>query len=106
MAEIPWRGSFREREVSLRKGRALTIRKEPGDYGKTEIIAPFSKDKKSKAELALYILAYGLNDLLARESIRGRFRITPPVGRPKTAKPLSNAERQRRFRVRHTLSLP
>lgn len=82
------------------------IQKEPGNYGKVKIIASFPRDKRKKARLALYILAYGLFDLVARESIRGSpwAKINPPAGRPRIAKAMSNAERQRRFRQKIKLA--
>ena len=60
------------------------------------------KDPIEQAKLALYILAHGLHDLVAKESIKGLSwtKPMPPTGRPKKMRALSNKERQKRFRDR------
>ena len=86
----------------------IIIFAEPGDWGKVEIFIP--KYYKNRELLALYILAYGMHDIVAKESIlqaklnpayKDILRATtlnPPRGRPKKQRALSTKERQKRYR--------
>jgi hypothetical protein len=106
LAGVPCRasGAWTERKVRLVRGTGLRIRKEPGDEGMVEIALPDVAGVRSTtaARAALGVLAYGLMDLVARESVRHAdwARPAPPRGRPKTGLALPNRERQRRFRER------
>lgn len=92
-------GTWTERQVDLIHGKTIEILAEPGDWGNVRITIP-ERNKVEKARTALAILAYGIYDVVARESIKGNifFRIGPPRGRPRTGQALSVKERQRRFR--------
>ena len=86
------------RRVYLREGE-VSVAREPGQLGSVAICVP-EKSEKDRAILALGILAYAVFDYAARESMRGRpeAACSLPVGRPRKARPLSGAERQRRWR--------
>ena len=94
-------GAWTQRLVEVRFGAKLQILIEPGDWGAVLITAP-TKAASEKSRLALYILAYGLHDLVAKESIRNTplSEVTPPLGRPRISRALTNRERQKRFRER------
>lgn len=100
---VPCRGSgeWTNRLVEVRYGSVLTITALPGDWGSVVITAPV-RGVLAQSQLALYLLAYALHDLVAKESIRTTklAQISPPKGRPRRTRPQSNAERQRRFRER------
>ena len=92
-------GAFTDRKVELAEGEEIRVLAEPGDWGRVKIFLK-TGSKKSMAMQALIVMAYGLHDLVAKESIRGEswVKLKAPVGRPKCTKPLLNKERQRRFR--------
>ena len=94
-------GAWTKRMIEVRYKTELEIQVEPGDWGSVLIMAP-TKAAADRSQLALYILAYGLHDLVAKESIRHTSiaEISPPVGRPRISRALSTKERQRRFRAR------
>lgn len=93
-------GQAIDRKVYLNTGDNMKIFREPGSYGAVSLVLP-RKSQVETAELALGILAYAVFDYAARESMRGQpaSRSSRPLGRPKKARPLSGAERQRRWRA-------
>lgn len=94
-------GEWTERKVEIRYGSDLIIEAEPGDWGAVRITMEKS-NKRQEAQTALLVLAYGIHDLVAKESIKKLpwSRIPVPRGRIKTGKALTNSERQRLFRER------
>lgn len=100
-AKIPCRasGAWVERKVEIVRAPKLAVFAEPGDWGSIRIEAPVS-GRQQRARLALAVLAYGLNDLVAKQSLQGQqwVKLRPPRGRPRSKKPLSTRDRQRRFR--------
>ena len=94
-------GPAAERKVYLHPGN-LDVTREPGPYGNVSIGIP-QDGKRSRAILALGILAYAVFDYASRESMRGRpeARMAFPPGRPRKPHPLSGVERQRRWRAAH-----
>lgn len=95
-------GRWSERLVVIAPGES-GIEREPGDWGAVRIGVPSDLGEVDAARFAASAMAYGLMDLVARESIRGAYWARPaaPRGRPPTGRALSNAERQRNFRARH-----
>lgn len=89
------------RKIYLRESRTLDVCREPGSLGAVSVGVPAGR-KMDRAALALGLLAYVVFDYAARESMRGRpeSRLSPPLGRPRVARPLSGAERQGRWRAR------
>jgi len=87
-----------ERRVYMRRS-PLSSAREPGSLGAVSLGVP-EGDKKSRAVLALGLLAYTVFDYAARESMRGRpeAKVAVPLGRPRKARALTGAERQRRWR--------
>jgi hypothetical protein len=83
------------------EGDELRICAEPGPWGKVKIEVPSSKEARRFA-IALEALAYGLHDVVARESIRGSHisSVRPRMGRPKKGSQRSNRQRQRDYRER------
>jgi len=77
------------------------IEREPGPYGSVAV-GVHGKTGSAQALLALGFLAYEVFDYAARESLRGKEEagLVMPPGRPRKARPLSVAERQRRWRER------
>jgi hypothetical protein len=106
-AEIECRvtGPAVERKVYLNKG-SLGVAREPGSLGVVSMTLPtFKSDEpRKRAVLALGILAYAVFDYVARESLRGRpeAQMALPVGRPRKARSMNGAERQRRWRAAHS----
>jgi len=100
-AGVPCRasGAWVKRRVKIGFAQDFTLRATPGDWGDVYLTSPL-RQKKARARQALVILAYGMHDLVAKESIRGEdwAKPTPPRGRPRSPRPLSNRERQARFR--------
>ena len=95
-------GRWAERRVAIDRGPELAIVTEPGDAGLVRVRVPASLTPRQAARWALSALAYGLMDLVARESIRGAdwAKPAPPRGRPATGTASSNRERQRAHRRR------
>lgn len=94
-------GAWTQRPVILVLGEALRIEAMPGYASPVRITLPLPTiDDRRAARLALGALAYGVLDLVARESIRGTLwsRASVP-GRPKSARPIKGAERTRRWRA-------
>jgi hypothetical protein len=96
-------GAWTERVVDIVTGDTLEIVAEPGDGAPVRISLP-ANDHRSAARLALAVMAYGLHDLVAKESIRGASwtRIALPRGRIPSGAALTTRERQRRFRARRS----
>lgn len=109
-AGVPCRASGRwtERLVTVTAGEQLDIEREPGDWGGVRITVPAGLSARGAARLAVGALAYGLMDLVARESIRGQAwaRPTLPRGRPRSGMALSGRERQRIHRARRAEAAP
>ena len=102
-AGVPCRasGPWTERLVRVVPGAEGT-EKEPGDWAPVRIGVPANLSRRDAARYAVAVLAYGLMDLVARESIRGQpwARPSAPRGRPRTGTASSNRERQRAHRAR------
>jgi hypothetical protein len=94
-------GPAAERRIHLRSAVQLEASREPGSFGSVSIGMPETR-RKERAILGLGILAYAVFDYVARESMRGRSEseFSAPLGRPRKARILSGAERQRRWRDR------
>jgi hypothetical protein len=99
-------GRWTERLVIMDSDEKLpqgAVWAEPGG-GTVRVVVPaaYRRSARARARYALGVLAYVLFDLVSRESIRGKdwAAIRTPVGRPRAARALSSAERQRRFRLR------
>jgi hypothetical protein len=94
-------GEWTERLVDVVEADKLTIVAEPGDGAPVRIGIP-PGERRQRARLALAAMAYGVHDLVAKESIKGQpwTRIALPRGRIPTGTALSARERQRRFRAR------
>lgn len=108
-AGIPCRASGRWTERLVVIDPAFDgIEREAGDWGAVRIGAPAELGQRDQARHAIAALAYGLMDVVARESIRGQAWARPsrPRGRPASGAALSAAKRQRRHRARKTASLP
>jgi len=90
------------RKVYVRRSSEPRVEREPGTLG-TVAMSLNARDEKSRAVLALGILAYVVFDYVARESVRGlpEMKTAPPRGRPPKPRVLSGAERQRRWRSAH-----
>ncbi|MCB9707220.1 MAG: hypothetical protein H6714_00315 [Myxococcales bacterium] len=108
LAGVPCKatGAWAERQIEITAAEKLCIVAEPGATGSVRISMK-RRSARQDARTALAVLAYGLHDLVAKQSVKGQSwtRVKPPPGRPKLGRrPLSNAERQRRFRLRHRTS--
>ena len=95
-------GQAAERVVYITRSDELRAAREPGPLGFVSVGIP-EGSKKDRAVLALGILAYAAFDYAARESMRGcpEARMSLPAGRPRKARPLTGADRQRIWRARH-----
>lgn len=93
-------GPAAHRRVKIQASPRLTISREPGPLGAVAIGIP--RSTKKPFVLALGVLAYAVFDYAARESVRGwsEMACSPPRGRPRSPRPLTGAERQRRWRER------
>ena len=92
-------GAWTERVVDVIEAGALGITAQPGDEAPVQISVP-KGGRRERARLALAAMAYGLHDLVAKQSIRGEpwTCIALPRGRIPSGAALSSRERQRRFR--------
>lgn len=101
LAEVHCRasGPWTCRQVDLLEGEHLAIFATPGDTGNVQLVLP-AGDPRERARLALGLMAYGMHDLVAKESIKNQpwTGIPLPKGRPRQPRALSNAERQQRYR--------
>ena len=79
----------------------------PGAEGTVQIILP-EQYKPVALQVALTVMAYVLHDLVAKQSIAGQpwNRIAPPKGRPRSKRSFTTKERQRAYRLRHSLKPP
>jgi hypothetical protein len=94
-------GSWAERGIVLMPGRDDILR-EPGSAGRVAIGVPAAASPRAQARHAVAALAYGVMDVVARESIRGAAwaRVKTPPGRPRRGLAKSTAQRQREYRSR------
>lgn len=103
LAKVPCKASgvWTERLIEVARGEFLRILAEPGSWGKVRIEVPHRKGADVFA-VALNVLAYGLHDLVARESIKGTYlsSVKPRPGRPKLGSQRTTRQRQRDFRKR------
>ncbi|HEY7954685.1 MAG: hypothetical protein ACHQ17_10785 [Polyangia bacterium] len=103
-AGVPCRatGRFTDRLVCVVPGKPGLIEREPGDWAAVRIGVPSGLSARNAARYASAVMAYGLMDLVARESLRGQLwaRPTPPRGRPARGLALTGVERQRNYRAR------
>lgn len=92
-------GPWTERKIEIVRGKTLGFVAEPGDWGALRIQTP-TTGVRQRSRLALAVLAYGMHDLVAKQSLLSHpwRRLRPPRGRPRRKRPLSACERQRRFR--------
>lgn len=102
-------GEWIERKVSwepVSEEAPMTITAEPGYMGSVHVRLPMrqaqSVTPKTVARQLLLAMAYGVFDGVARESVRGIdwSRQLAPVGRPRSIRRQSGAERQRAWRQR------
>lgn len=95
-------GAWTERLISIVPSDQCRIEKEPGDWSPVRILLPAGLSERTAARYAIAAMAYGLMDLVARQSIRGQPWARParPRGRPSTGVARTNRERQRAYRKR------
>jgi len=95
-------GAWTERAICIVPGTPDLIEKEPGDWSPVRIGVPAGLSRRDEARYAAVVLAYGLLDLVARESIRGASwsKPTAPRGRPRRGTAKSSAARQRAHRAK------
>lgn len=111
VAGIPCRasGGWIDRKVGWQEAALLTIQAQPGYMGDVLVGVPPRVVRRGEVEISRYllqVLAYSeLFDGVARESVRGVAwaRHLAKPGRPPSATPRSNAQRQRDWRERHKL---
>lgn len=103
-AGVPCRasGAWTERRIVVVAGLRYRIEAEAGGYGLVKVEVPADLTPLDQKRHALGALAYGLMDLVARESLRGAVWARPakPRGRPSRGMALSTKERQRRYRAK------
>lgn len=94
-------GRWTTRQIELTRGPDTRLVAEPGEWGSVIINLP-QLGGTDRARAALAALAFGMHDIVAKESIRSAdwLRVGPPRGRPRSGRALSTKERQRRFRER------
>lgn len=99
-ASGPW--TNRQVVISPMQDSELCIQREPGDWGCVLIGVPFDLDEQDQARYAVAALAYGLMDLVARQSIAGASWARPsmPRGRALSGRAQTGAQRQRAYRAR------
>jgi hypothetical protein len=97
-------GSWTQRKVQVVYASTLGILAEPGDWGAVRVEIP-EKRLKQRSQIALYLLAYGLHDLVAKQSIMQAEwnEVNAPRGRPRCGGALPSRDRQRRFRERQKI---
>ena len=95
-------GPWTERLVRIVPSGQRRIDKEPGDWTPVCVHVTAGLSGRDAARFAAAAMAYGLMDLVARQSIRGQQWAKParPRGRPPTGAARSNRERQRAYRSR------
>ena len=96
-------GISAERQIFVTESSEMRIVKRPGALSDVWLGVPLGTEKR-RALLALGMLAYGEHDYGARETLRGlpESRASAGPGRPRSRRPLTGAERQRRHRLRHS----
>jgi hypothetical protein len=94
-------GAWVKRLVSVVRD-GVFIEKEPGDWTPVRIGVPAGLSDRDAARFAVAAMAYGVMDLVARESIRGEPWASPsmPAGRPRSGTAKSASARQRAYRAR------
>jgi hypothetical protein len=94
-------GISAERSLKISCTKSLEAARLPGLLGPVWLGVPKGSLRR-RALLALGLLAYGVFDYAARETLRGLScsRASVGAGRPRTGKALTGAERQRRWRQR------
>lgn len=92
-------GPWIKRQIEIVYSEKMNLIAEPGDWGKVRLELR-ERDSLKQARMALLVMAYGMQDLVAKESIRGAewAKLSAPSGRPKKMRALSTKERQRKFR--------
>jgi hypothetical protein len=98
-------GAWTSRPVEIVPAEEPFIVAEPGGFGSVRVGVPkrHNKSPMHAARYALGALAYALFDGVARESIKSaEWSKIEVLGRPKTARALTSAARQRRYRAAHT----
>ena len=98
-------GHWIERRIHVthaEQGVDPAIEAEPGSTGAVHITTPAGASQTQSLQYALAAMAYGLFDLVARESIKGAAwaRPTLPAGRKRSGTAKSNAARQRKFQAK------
>jgi hypothetical protein len=93
-------GPWTQRDVRVCYGQPWAAHALPGDWAAVRLQVPGSGVQGARQALAY--LAYGLHDLVARESVRGLPWVAAAgrPGRPRSGRALSGAERQARYRRR------
>lgn len=93
-------GEWIRRSVVVNQSDLLAIDAEPGHCGAVRLTVPPQLSGREAARFALCVLAYGVHDLVARQSVAGHPWTKPrnPPGREKSGRALTTRERQRRFR--------
>lgn len=101
LAEVACRvsGISAERSIFVAAAPEMRIIRQPGALSAVWLGVPPGTGKR-RALLALGMLAYGEHDYGARETLRGlpESQASAGPGRPRSRKPLTGAERQRRHR--------
>lgn len=92
-------GISARRPIKIADSRELMAARLPGSLSPVWLGVPPSSPRR-RALLALGLLAYGVFDYAARETLRGlpESRATAGSGRPREGRALTGAERQRRHR--------
>jgi len=92
-----------ERTIFMASSQRMQIVRRPGALSDIWLGVPPGTTKR-RSLLALGMLAYGIFDYGARETLRGlpESRATLGAGRPRSPRALTNVERQRRYRIRRS----
>lgn len=98
-------GRWTQRPLLILEGAEPSITSEPDDWGVVKIVTPLGLAQRGQARWALGAMAYVLFDGVARASIAKQAWSRPetPRGRkPSNHKPLTNAQRQKKYRNEKT----
>jgi len=92
-------GMSADRSLKISLAGELSAARMPGNLSPVWLGVPRGPARR-RALLALGLLAYGVFDYAARETLRGlpESRAENAAGRPRTGQALTGAERQRRYR--------
>jgi hypothetical protein len=96
-------GLWRQRKIQAIACTVAFIQAEPGGWGSVCVGVPWAhcQSPQSMARYTLGALAYGLFDVVARESVKGQvWTKIKALGRPRSGHALTSAERQKRYRQR------